>query len=232
MIDFLSQQVLIWAKGTTWESRLSFLRLFHYITVRSAGAAITALLLSLTVILNASFLHLWLAGQSIAGQSVSILMSLALFISSLAYVAYDALIAQGKFNFVSRVFVVSALVHVILLSLFLRSGTWFAPTATLLAALIWGSLFWKRLGKEIGMTAAELRRLLLEAVRVVAISAITAAAFLFFYPIAVSWRGLIGEGLLAAGCLSCAFLAFSAAIRNVAREEIDMTIRALRPVSR
>jgi phospho-N-acetylmuramoyl-pentapeptide-transferase len=46
MIDFLSQQVLIWAKGTTWESRLSFLRLFHYITVRSAGAAITALLLS------------------------------------------------------------------------------------------------------------------------------------------------------------------------------------------
>jgi phospho-N-acetylmuramoyl-pentapeptide-transferase len=37
---------LDWSHGTVWEGRLSFLRLFRYITVRSAGAAITALLLS------------------------------------------------------------------------------------------------------------------------------------------------------------------------------------------
>src|SRR5471032_3195211 len=47
MLYYLSQQMLDWAHGTTWESRLSFLRLFRYITVRAAGAAITALLLSL-----------------------------------------------------------------------------------------------------------------------------------------------------------------------------------------
>ncbi len=35
-----------WAHGTEWESRLSFLRLFKYITVRCAGAAVTALILS------------------------------------------------------------------------------------------------------------------------------------------------------------------------------------------
>jgi phospho-N-acetylmuramoyl-pentapeptide-transferase len=46
MIYYLSQHILDWSHGTTWESRLSFLRLFRYITVRSAGAAITALLLS------------------------------------------------------------------------------------------------------------------------------------------------------------------------------------------
>jgi phospho-N-acetylmuramoyl-pentapeptide-transferase len=46
MLFYLSQQILEWAHGTTWESRLTFLRLFRYITVRSAGAAITALLLS------------------------------------------------------------------------------------------------------------------------------------------------------------------------------------------
>ena len=34
------------AHGTEWESRLSFLRLFKYITVRCAGAAVTALILS------------------------------------------------------------------------------------------------------------------------------------------------------------------------------------------
>jgi phospho-N-acetylmuramoyl-pentapeptide-transferase len=46
MLYYLSQQMLDWAHGTTWEGRLSFLRLFRYITVRSAGAAITALALS------------------------------------------------------------------------------------------------------------------------------------------------------------------------------------------
>jgi phospho-N-acetylmuramoyl-pentapeptide-transferase len=46
MLYYLSQQLLEWAKGTPWAERLSWLRLFHYITVRAAGAAITALLLS------------------------------------------------------------------------------------------------------------------------------------------------------------------------------------------
>ena len=46
MLYYLSQYVLDWAHGTDWESRLSFLRLFKYITVRCAGAAVTALMLS------------------------------------------------------------------------------------------------------------------------------------------------------------------------------------------
>ena len=46
MIYYLSQLLLDEYQGTPWEARLSFLRLFHYITVRSAGAAVTALLLS------------------------------------------------------------------------------------------------------------------------------------------------------------------------------------------
>ena len=46
MLEFLSQYILDWAHGTEWESRLSFLRLFKYITVRCAGAAVTALILS------------------------------------------------------------------------------------------------------------------------------------------------------------------------------------------
>ncbi len=46
MLYYLSQHILDWSHGTTWENRLSALRLFRYITVRSAGAAITALVLS------------------------------------------------------------------------------------------------------------------------------------------------------------------------------------------
>jgi phospho-N-acetylmuramoyl-pentapeptide-transferase len=46
MLFWLSQWILDWVHGSDWESRLSFLRLFRYITVRAAGAAITALILS------------------------------------------------------------------------------------------------------------------------------------------------------------------------------------------
>ncbi len=46
MLYLLSQHILDWAHGSDWEARVSFLRLFKYITVRSAGAAVTALALS------------------------------------------------------------------------------------------------------------------------------------------------------------------------------------------
>lgn len=46
MVYYLSQYLWKLAENTRWEDPLSFLRLFGYITVRSAGAAITALVLS------------------------------------------------------------------------------------------------------------------------------------------------------------------------------------------
>src|SRR6202142_931307 len=46
MLYYLSQKLLDWSRGTPWAEHLSALRLFRYITIRSAGAAITALLLS------------------------------------------------------------------------------------------------------------------------------------------------------------------------------------------
>jgi phospho-N-acetylmuramoyl-pentapeptide-transferase len=47
MLFYLSQVILDAAEGTEWARYVSPLRLFRYITFRSAGAAITALLLSL-----------------------------------------------------------------------------------------------------------------------------------------------------------------------------------------
>jgi phospho-N-acetylmuramoyl-pentapeptide-transferase len=47
MLDYISQYLINHSAGTWWEHRLSALRLFHYITFRTAGAAVTALLLSL-----------------------------------------------------------------------------------------------------------------------------------------------------------------------------------------
>jgi phospho-N-acetylmuramoyl-pentapeptide-transferase len=47
MLYYLSQMILNAANGTEWQGPLSGLRVFQYITFRSAGAAVTALLLSL-----------------------------------------------------------------------------------------------------------------------------------------------------------------------------------------
>lgn len=49
MLLYLTQRLIEAAKGTAWEDPLSFLRLFKYITVRSAGAALTALVFSLVL---------------------------------------------------------------------------------------------------------------------------------------------------------------------------------------
>src|SRR6266571_3592647 len=46
MIYYLSQYLLKLSADTEWDESLSFLRLFRYISFRSAGAAMTALLLS------------------------------------------------------------------------------------------------------------------------------------------------------------------------------------------
>jgi len=47
MIYYLSRFLLERTADTSWAESLSFLRLFRYITFRSAGAAVTALVLSL-----------------------------------------------------------------------------------------------------------------------------------------------------------------------------------------
>jgi phospho-N-acetylmuramoyl-pentapeptide-transferase len=47
MLYYLSQYLLEQTAGTSWADTLGPLRLLHYISVRSAGAAVTALLLSL-----------------------------------------------------------------------------------------------------------------------------------------------------------------------------------------
>jgi phospho-N-acetylmuramoyl-pentapeptide-transferase len=47
MLYYLTQEILKASNGTSWEGYVSFLNVFRYITFRSAGAAVTALLLSL-----------------------------------------------------------------------------------------------------------------------------------------------------------------------------------------
>jgi O-antigen/teichoic acid export membrane protein len=193
-------------------------------------AGFTALALSLTVVLNASFLKLWVGGVAFAGQKVSILMGFALFVSSVGYVAYDALVAQGKFKFVANAFLATSLLQVVLLVAFLHSGLWIAPTATLAAGAVWGLVFWRKVAIGIGATASESLGLLTEIGRITVVSVVTIAGFLRFYPPAATWPALIAEGMLCIGVLAAGYLFISFQIRTIVREELSVTLRALRPV--
>lgn len=192
-------------------------------------AAVTALALSLTVILNGGFLHLWLGSRHFLAQGVSMGTGIAMFAASLGYVAYDALVSQGRFEFVSKTFFLSSLLQLALLAAFLRFGLWVAPLASLACAALWGSAFWLRVDAGIRLSLLESRGLILELLRVAVVSTATVAAFVEFYPTATTWRALIGEGFLVAAVLAGGYLAASRALRTIAREELDLSIRALRP---
>lgn len=191
-------------------------------------AAVAALALSITMTLNAGFLHLWLANQHFMGQDVSILMAIAFFVAALGSVAYDALVAQGRFEFVSKVFVVTSLLQLLLLAAFLRLGLWVAPGVSLICAIVWGWSFWGEVNRSLCMSSTEVRGLLLDLSYLVGVSAATVAGFLVFYPAVNTWWSFIAEGLMSAAVLSFGYLLFSSSIRTIAREEILMTLRAMR----
>jgi O-antigen/teichoic acid export membrane protein len=189
-------------------------------------SATAAFGLSLTIILNPAFLKLWVGRYTVVSQDVSIIMGIALFVSSVGYVAYDALVAQGKFQLVSYTFLLTSTLQVSLLLVLLHLGLWIAPTVTLLTACIWGLLFWKSVASSLVMRL-EARALISELARVVGMSAVTVTGFLLFYPAVNSWPALGREAAFGAAVLAGGYLILSAQIRSIAREEWGTTMRSL-----
>jgi O-antigen/teichoic acid export membrane protein len=188
-------------------------------------AAVTALALTVTVTSNAAFLRLWVGARLFGGQDVSIVMAVALLVSSLGYVAYDALIAQGRFRLVSAVFAATSTLHVVLLMCTLHWGLWIAPVVTLATAALWGIIFWRSVQRSFDLTSGELRGLFGQLAVLIAVSVGVAGLFLLFYPVVTSWAGLIAQSLLCILALGAGYSLFSATFRDLAREEIGLTVR-------
>lgn len=193
-------------------------------------AALTALAMAVTIILNPAFLRLWVGMDAFGGQGVSMLMGAALLVSLTGGVAYDALLAQGKFRLVSRFYVFTSILQVLLLMSLLRWGLWVAPLATMMTAAVWGLGFWFNVGSDINLSGNEVRGLLAELGRIVAVSAAGIAAFGTFYPSANSWAALVVEAAISAFCLTASYLAISPKLREIARDEIGTTLRSFRAV--
>jgi O-antigen/teichoic acid export membrane protein len=193
-------------------------------------AALTALAMTVTVVLDPAFLHLWVGDAAFGGQSVSVMTAAALFASLIGGVAYDALVAQGKFGVVSRLYVVSSVLQVILLSTLLRLGMWVAPFATLAVSGVWGAGFWWIVSRDLKLVGAEIRGLLLELGRLVGASIATAGIFTAFYPPPGSWLAFALEGGVCALVASGGYLAASAKLRQLVFEEVGTTWRMLRAI--
>jgi O-antigen/teichoic acid export membrane protein len=208
--------------GDVGRFRVVVLRLLIFL------AALTALAMTVTVILNPAFLTLWVGKRAFAGQSVSILMAAAVFITSIVSVAYDALLAQGRFRLVTRFFVITSILQMVLLASLLRWGVWVAPLVTIVVISVWGTAFWLNVASNIHVTASETRTLVAELTRVLAVSVAGATAFMMFYPGADSWTSLAVEGSISALCLTTAYLAASPTLRRISYEEIGTTFRLFR----
>jgi O-antigen/teichoic acid export membrane protein len=188
-------------------------------------AAATAFAMTVTVSLNESFLKLWVGRPLFGGQGLSVITGVALFVASMGYVAYDGLLAQGKFQLVSKTFALSCAVQVILLVSMLHLGLWAASAATLLSSVVWGSIFWRSLNSDIELTALELRGVLGQLALIALVSVVVAAAFTAFYPPPQGWLTLTVEALLCMVALAVGYLVCSRTLRNLVRDEIGLTLR-------
>jgi O-antigen/teichoic acid export membrane protein len=212
----------LFGSGNIARFRVVVLRLLVFL------AALTALAMTITVILNPAFVVLWIGKGAFAGQTVSILMAVAIFISSIVSIAYDALLAQGKFRLVTRFFMFTGILQIVLLVSLLRWGLWIAPFVTIVTISVWGTAFWVNVAADISITAGEVRMLLGELARVIAVSVTGAAAFGMFYPNANSWTSLVVEAVVCGLCLTTAYLAISPSLRRITFDEIGTTFRLFR----
>jgi O-antigen/teichoic acid export membrane protein len=212
----------LFGSGNIARFRVVVLRLLVFL------AALTALAMTITVILNPAFVVLWIGKGAFAGQTVSILMAVAIFISSIVSIAYDALLAQGKFRLVTRFFMFTGILQIVLLVSLLRWGLWVAPFVTIVTISVWGTAFWMNLAADISITTGEARILLGELARVIAVSVAGAVAFGMFYPSANSWTSLDVEAVVCGLCLTTAYLVTSPSLRRITFEEIGTTFRLFR----
>jgi O-antigen/teichoic acid export membrane protein len=191
-------------------------------------AAISAVGMATTVALNEMFVHLWVGPTAFGGQSTSVLMGIALWVASIAYVAYEALLADGQFRPIARTFIAASALHVLLLLLLVRWGMWGAPVALLLTTVTWGAVLWHRVARNLRLSGSEALDATGEIAKIALVCGATAALVEMVFPKVVSWYNLTLEGgACACACVLALFLS-RPNLRRLVREEIAHMMRPAR----
>jgi len=191
-------------------------------------AVIAAVGMTLTVILNETFVRLWVGAGAFGGQLTSIVMGFAMWVASVAYVAYEALLARGEFGRIARTFVAASILHVLLLLVLVRLGIWGAPVAVLLTTLCWGAVLGRHVIRDAALSPAEILSIGGEVALIAVIAVAVGAGFTFGYPKSGSWPSLVTEAAVCALVLVATLLGLLPRLRRQIREEFSLTLRAMR----
>lgn len=183
-------------------------------------AAIAAVGMATTVALNEAFVRLWVGAAQFGGQATSVLMGAALWVASIAYVAYEALLADGQFRLIARTFIAASALHVVLLLLLVRWGMWGAPAALLITTLTWGSVLWVHAARKVGLqraTAAHAAREILKIASLCMVAALLVITMLQKQP---GWGYLIAQGAACVSLSALALLLIRPDLRRLLLEEL------------
>jgi O-antigen/teichoic acid export membrane protein len=218
---FAASMAHLWGSGNTERFRVLVTR------IALIGALVTSVAMVVIVVTNAGFVALWLHNRGFAGQRTSILMAVAIWLSTAGYVAYDSLYAMGRFRIVARTFVCAAVVHVVTLLSLLHFGVWAAPLATLISTLIWGGAFWIQLRRAIQLPLGELRLIRKDFQTTGGCAAGVAILFLLLVPMPATWLGLTALAAASAATAVVVILLVRPRIRSIMQVEAILTKRAL-----
>ncbi len=210
----------LWGSGNAARFRALLLNILSG-SALLAGLGIIAVICS-----NESFVTLWLHRAVFGGQNTSILMGLAVWLSQLGYVAYDALYALGRFRFIARTFVLAALIQVVLLVLLLRMGLWVVPAVTLVTSAFWGGVFWMRVSADVELARPDRNNVLMNLVAIAGCGITVAVVVLSLYSAADTWDGLLIRATCSATAMLVLILALSGRMRGIVHGELRMTVKS------
>jgi O-antigen/teichoic acid export membrane protein len=209
--------------GSKNETRFKalFLRMLPAMSLFAAAGVVAV------VSVNKSFVALWVSPTAFAGQTVSVLAGLAVWVAAIGSMAYDSLYARGEFKAIARTFSMTALLHVLVLVALLRFGLWAAPTATLISTVLWGLLFWRKVLTQMKFAVRDLRGPFTDVAVTAGVGSLSVFGLLHWAVQPTNWFQLIVTAIgIVAGFLLAVF-ACSARMRAVIKEEGRITWQAL-----
>lgn len=139
-------------------------------------------------VLNQAFVDLWVGEGLYVGNTTTYVLALAGFIMMTCSAAYDSLTAGANFKLISKIYVSTAVVHLIMLYLLTRFiGLWATPIAHLLSASMFGVIFWMRAKDQYGMSISPLMKILKNALLVIVVVTLVYTSYMYSSVMISDW---------------------------------------------
>jgi O-antigen/teichoic acid export membrane protein len=178
--------------------------------------------------LDRDFVTLWVGPALYGGGATAFAFAAAACTSAVGFIAYDVLMAAGRFRFIARTFTVFSLVQIPVMVLLLHwLGMVGAPVAALLSAVGWCIVMWR----QVPHALAPQRAALAVPGRAVAASLLVVSVVIGLHmrllPALHSWVSLGGSAVLVAAVILAGILLASGTIRAAVLHEAQDTRSAL-----